>query len=150
MEYSVPPDLAAIRWKKSAKYLMAPPYHPLTKFKKVTIRRIVEYPLILPTNDYPIRKRFEEKLEQFNLKCHIAIELPNVLLCADCVELGLGISFIAGGLYKQFLKEKRKIVFIPLRNLFDLDYKVIVIRKDKKLLDYQKEFINIFLGEAIL
>ena len=108
MEYVISPDLTGIRWKRSEKYLMTPPDHPLTKMRKVTIRQIVQHPLILPTKDYPIRKRFDEKLEQFNLKCHIAIELPNVLLCADCVELGLGISFVAAGLYKQLLKEKRK------------------------------------------
>ena len=62
---------------------------------------------------------------------------------------GLGISIIAEGLSNRLQQEKRKIAFIPLKNILEPDYLVLVMRKDKKLPAYQKIFINIFLGETI-
>ena len=148
-EYMAPRDLAIIRWKKPERLLMTSMDHPLLRAKRLTFRQIVQYPLILPPRHYPIRKRFDEKLEQSNLKCHVVVESPNVVLCAECVQLGLGISIIAEGLSKRLQQEKRKIAFIPLRNILESDYLVLVMRKDKKLPAYQKAFINIFLDETI-
>ncbi|UCG64562.1 MAG: LysR family transcriptional regulator [Deltaproteobacteria bacterium] len=150
MEYVIPRDLTTIRWKRSERFLMTPIDHPLLKIKRVKLRQIVRYPLILPPKIYPIRKRFDEKLEQLNLKCRIAIESPNVLLCAQCVELGLGVSIISEGLAQRLRKEKRKISLIPLDRQLGWDYVALVMRKDKKLLAYQKAFINIFLGAPII
>jgi len=67
-------------------------------------------------------------------------------------NLGLiiGVSIIAEGLAKRLRQEKRKIALIPLDRQLGSDYVALVMRKDKKLLAYQKAFINIFLGSPII
>lgn len=149
MEYMVPEDFTAIRWKKSERFLMSPPDHPLLEKDRLSFAQIVQYPLILPPKSYPIRKRFDEKLKQLHLKCNILIETPNGMLGAECVELGLGISIIGQGLYQHLKGERRKIAFLPLKNHFEPDYFALAMRKDKKLSSYQKAFINIFLNGII-
>jgi len=147
IEYMVPDDLFTVRWKKSERFLMIPVGHPLSRVNRISFTQIVQYPLILPPKSYPIRKRFDEKVKQLNLKCNILIETPNVMLCAECVELGLGISIIGEGLCQYLMREKRKIVFLPLKNHLESDHFALVMRKDKKLSSYQRAFVNIFLDE---
>jgi DNA-binding transcriptional LysR family regulator len=150
MECKAPNDLVALRWKKVNRYLMTPIGHPLTRVKRLTIKQLADYPLILPPKDYQIRIRFDEKLEQFGLKCRVIIESPNVALRAECVEMGLGISIASEGACSRFQREKRNIEFMPLKNHLKEDHLALVMRKDKKLSSYQKLFINIFLEKQLM
>lgn len=147
-ESMIPSDFLCLPWKKSERLLMTPFNHPLLKIKKVSLKDIVEYPLILPPKRFPIREKFDEKLEELSLSCHIKIESPNVVLCAECVELGLGISIIAKGLADYLEQAKKmKISMIPVNHIIGPEYFGIIMRKDKKLSFYQKEFVNMFLGK---
>ena len=84
------------------------------------------------------------------LRYRIVIESPNVVLCAKCVELGLGISIVSEGVSHQLIKENRNITFLSLKSHLKSDYIALVMRSDKKLTRYQEAFVNIFLGETII
>ena len=55
LESSVPEDLMAIRWKKVDTVLMVPAGHPLTARKRITMKQIAGYPLILPPRERSYR-----------------------------------------------------------------------------------------------
>lgn len=150
LQTEVPKDLSSLRWKKVETVLMVQPGHPLTKVKKVTIRQIARYPLILPPKrlGYTCRKKLEEKFKKLGLDYHIVMESSNVELSSTYVEIGLGISFATVVMDLQLLNN-RKLEFVPMNHLFKSDYITLVMRKDKKLPSYKNAFLEILFGEPV-
>jgi DNA-binding transcriptional LysR family regulator len=151
VESEVPGDLATLRWKKVETALMTPMGHPLAKMKRVTLRQIAQYPLILPPKNlrFTCRRMLEERLQKLGLDYQIVMESSNVELTSLYVEIGLGISFATVVRDLPALKQ-RKLEFLPMDQLFKPDYVALVMRKDKTLSSYKSSFINILLGESAL
>jgi DNA-binding transcriptional LysR family regulator len=151
VESEVPGDLATFRWKKVETALMTPIGHPLAKARRITLRQIAKYPLILPPRDlrFTCRRMLEERLQKLGLDYQIVMESSNVELTSLYVEMGLGISFATVVRDLPALKE-RKLEFLPMDQLFKPDYIAVVMRKDKTLGSYKSSFIKILLGESAL
>ena len=91
VESEVPGDLAPLRWKKVETALMTPIGHPLAKVRRVTLRQIAQYPLILPPKNlrFTCRRMLEERLQKLGLNYQIVMESSNVELTsasAWCVK----------------------------------------------------------------
>ena len=151
VESEVPGDLAPLRWKKVETALMTPIGHPLAKMRRVTLKQIAQYPLILPPKNlrFTCRRMLEERLQKLGLDYQIVMESSNVELTSLYVEIGLGISFATIVRDLPALKQ-RKLEFLPMNQLFKPDYIALVMRKDKTLGSYKSSFINILLGESAL
>jgi DNA-binding transcriptional LysR family regulator len=151
VESEVPGDLAPLRWKKVETALMTPIGHPLAKMRRVTLRQIARYPLILPPKNlrFTCRRMLEERLQKLGLDYQIVMESSNVELTSLYVEIGLGISFATIVRDLPALKQ-RKLEFLPMNQLFKPDYIALVMRKDKTLGSYRSSFVNILLGESAL
>ena len=142
-------DLIAFRWKKVRTVLMTPARHPLTRLKRVTLRQIAKYPLILPPRNlkYPYRSILEDKLQKQGLDFHIILESSNVELSAAYVENGLGLSFATIIMDLPALKQ-RSLAFLPMDHISKPDYIAVVMRKDKTLSGHKSAFINVLFGET--
>jgi DNA-binding transcriptional LysR family regulator len=151
VESEVPGDLAMLRWKKVETALMTPIGHPLAKGKRVTLRQIAKYPLILPPKDlrFACRRMLEERFQKLGLDYQIVMESSNVELTSLYVEMGLGISFATVVRDLPALKQ-RELKFLAMDQLFKPDYIAAVMRKDKTLTSYKSSFINILFGESVL
>jgi len=151
LESLVPGDLAAHRWQPVEMVLMTPPGHPLASLKRVSLRQIARYPLILPPRspEYAGRRLLEEQFRKMGLDYHVILESTNVELSALYVEMGLGISFatLAPGVLPL---RGRNLAFIPLKRYFKPDYLALVLRRDKVLAHHKKAFINLLFGDTIL
>ncbi len=147
VESEVPGDLATLRWKKVETALMTPMGHPLATGKRVTLRQIAKYSLILPPKDlrFTCRRMLEERFQKLGLDYQIVMESSNVELTSLYVEIGLGISFATVVKDLAALKQ-RKLEFLPMDELFKPDYIAAVMRRDKTLASYKSAFINILLG----
>lgn len=148
LESNVNTDLTAIRWKKVKTVVMTPIGHPLTKVKRVTLKQIGKYPLILPPKNIKYRSNLEERFQKIGVDYHIIMESSNVELSSLYVEMGFGISFATVVKDLPELK-KRRLAFLPMDHLFKPDYIVVVMRKDKILISYKNAFIRILLEEPI-
>jgi len=150
IEAVVPKDLATIRLKSAESVLVTPVGHPLTNVKRITLRHIAQYPLILGQKNlkHTYREKLERRFEALGINYRIIMESPNIVLSARYVEAGLGISVVAMGFGLKRSKN-RKLAFIPLDNLFDPDYIAVVMRKDKVLQPYKSAFLNILFGETM-
>ena len=148
LESIVPKDLTALRWKKVRTVVITPVGHPLAKAKKVTLKQIGKYPLILPPINLKYRSNLEERFQKLGIDYHIVMESSNVELTSLYVEMGLGISFATVVKDLPELK-KRKLKFLPMDHLFKPDYIVVVMRKDKTLISYKQAFVKILFGEAL-
>jgi len=151
LESEVPGDLTSLRWKRVETVLMTPPGHPLAEAKRLTLKKLAKYPLILPPKDlrFTCRRMLEERFQKLGLDYQIVMESSNVELTSLYVEMGLGISFATVVRDLPALKE-RKLEFLPMDQLFKADYIAAVMRKDKTLASYKSSFINILLGESVL
>ncbi|MDH3721356.1 MAG: LysR family transcriptional regulator [Desulfobacteraceae bacterium] len=147
LESIVPKDLTALRWKKVRTVVITPVGHPLAKAKRVTLKQIGKYPLILPPINLKYRSSLEERFQKLGVDYHIVMESSNVELSSLYVEMGLGISFATVVKDLPELK-KRKLAFLPMDHLFKPDYIVVVMRKDKTLISYKDAFVKILFGEA--
>jgi DNA-binding transcriptional LysR family regulator len=147
LESIVPKDLTALRWKKVRTVVITPVGHPLAKAKRVTLKQIGKYPLILPPINLKYRSNLEERFQKLGIDYHIVMESSNVELSSLYVEMGLGISFATVVKDLPELK-KRKLEFLPMDHLFKPDYIVVVMRKDKTLISYKQAFVKILFGEA--
>ena len=147
LESIVPKDLTALRWKKVRTVVITPVGHPLAKAKRVTLKQIGKYPLILPPINLKYRSNLEERFQKLGIDYHIVMESSNVELSSLYVEMGFGISFATVVKDLPELK-KRKLEFLPMDHLFKPDYIVVVMRKDKTLISYKDAFVKILFGEA--
>ena len=147
LESIVQTDLTALRWKKVRTVLMTPIGHPLAKVKRVTLKQIGKYPLILPPINLKYRSNLEEKFQKLGIDYRIIMESSNVELSSLYVEMGLGISFAT--IVKDLPElKKRKLAFLPMDHLFKPDYIVVVMRKDKTLISYKNAFIKILFEKT--
>ena len=148
LESVVPKDLAALRWKKVRTVVITPVGHPLVKEKRITLKQIGKYPLILPPVNLKYRSNLEERFQKLGIDYHIVMESSNVELSSLYVEMGLGISFATVVKDLPELK-KRKLEFLSMDHLFKPDYIAVVMRKNKTLISYKDAFIKILFGEAL-
>jgi len=147
LESIVQTDLTALRWKKVRTVLMTPIGHPLAKVKRVTLKQIGKYPLILPPINLKYRSNLEEKFQKLGIDYRIIMESSNVELSSLYVEMGLGISFAT--IVKDLPElKKRGLAFLPMDHLFKPDYIVVVMRKDKTLISYKNAFIKILFEKT--
>lgn len=149
LESNVPADLATIRWQKVETVVMTPKGHPLAKAKRLTLRQIAKYPLILPPKSFKqsYRGNLEAEFQKLGVDYHIIMESSNVELSSVYVEMGIGISFatVVTDLPRM---QKRKLELLPLDHLFKPDYIAVVMRKDKTLHSYKSTFIKILFGKS--
>jgi DNA-binding transcriptional LysR family regulator len=142
LESVVPKDLTALRWQKVRTVIITPVGHPLTNAKRITLKQIGKYPLILPPINLKYRSSLEERFQRLGLDYHVVMESSNVELSSLYVEMGLGISFATVVKDLPELK-KRKLAFLPMDHLFKPDYIAVVMRKDKTLISYKDAFVKI-------
>lgn len=147
LESNVPKDLTSLRWNKVRTVLMTPQDHSLTKAKRITLKQIGKYPLILPPLSLKYRSNLEERFQKLGIDCHVIMESSNVELSSLYVEMGIGISFATIVTDLPELK-RRKLAFLSLDHLFKPDYIAVVMRKDKTLVSYKKAFIKILFEET--
>jgi DNA-binding transcriptional LysR family regulator len=147
LESNVQTELTALRWKKVRTVLMIPIGHPLAKVKRVTLKQIGKFPLILPPTNYKYRSNLEKRFQKLGIDYHIIMESSNVELSSLYVEMGLGVSFAT--IVKDLPElKKRRLEFLAMDHLFKPDYIVVVIRKDKTLISYKNAFIKILFEET--
>lgn len=146
LESLVPKALQAIGWLPVETVLMTPRGHPLTQADKVTFEQLARYPLILPPKQMGTgcRQRLEREMAKLGLRCRILMESSNVELSSMYVEMGLGISF-ATVVRELPVLEQRELQFLPLDHYFEPDCICIVTRREKKLLFYQQDFVDLLM-----
>ncbi len=150
LESLVPKELAATPWQSLVPVLLTPRNHPLAAGKRLSLRQIARYPLILPPRDpgCPWRRVLDERFHALGLSPRIVMESANVELSALYVEMGLGVSFAT--LARALPYPGRPLAFLPLPGYFKADRLALVRRRDQVLTSYKKAFINLLFGDTIL
>lgn len=148
LEKLVPKSLSAIRWKQVETVVIAPAGHPLCALRRVSLKQLAKYPLILPPKhlQHTGRMLLEKEFQKNGLDYRIVMESSNIELSSVYVELGLGVS--CGSIIRDLPHlKKRKLEFLSLSHLFGPDHIALVMRRDKPTAPYKQAFMRSLLGE---
>ncbi len=148
LEKMIPKTLSAIRWKQVETVVIAPTGHPLCALRRVSLKQLAKYPLILPPKhlQHTGRILLEKEFQKNGLDYRIIMESSNIELSSVYVELGLGVS--CGSIVRNLPHlKKRKLEFLSLSHLFGPGYIALVMRRDKATAPYKQAFIRSLFEE---
>ncbi len=120
--------------------LVTPENHPLSKLKKVTLKDISSYGLILPPRNKSTWRMVDTVFRQHEVSYAVAMEAGGWEIVKRYVELGLGISIVT----EVCLTGNEKIVSIPLNDYFPPRSYGLIVRRGKFFTPQAKRFIEMF------
>ncbi|MGC8490847.1 MAG: LysR family transcriptional regulator [Syntrophobacteraceae bacterium] len=146
LEKAVPGELAGVRWKPVETVVLAPPGHPLCALKRVGLRQLAKYPLILPPEhlQHAGRMLLEEQFRREGIEYRVIMESSNVELSSVYVELGLGVA-CASIVREGTQLASRNLRFLSLSHLFKPEFLALVMRKEKVMGAHMQAFIQLLV-----
>jgi DNA-binding transcriptional LysR family regulator len=116
--------------------------HPLVYQKKLTLKEISRYPLILPPRNLSTWPMVDSTFKSHGLSYKVAMEVGGWEAIKKYVELGLGISIIIS----IGIKGEEKLQVIPAGEFFPKRTYGVVLRKGRILNPQAKRFVSLLLG----
>ena len=133
--------LTAVLIHQDELVLIAPPQHPVSKLKSVTVAEIAKYPLVVPKLGHT-RDGIEQLFHERRLKPNYTMELDSSELLKRFVAADVGIGFIASSNVQEDVRAK-VLVAIPIADAQIRRDLALVFRKDKALSRAALAFIDI-------
>jgi LysR family transcriptional regulator, low CO2-responsive transcriptional regulator len=133
--------LTAVLIHRDELVLIAPPHHPVSKLKSVTVAAIAKYPLVVPKLGHT-RDGIEQLFHERRLKPNYTMELDSSELLKRFVAADVGIGFIASSNVQEDVRAK-VLVAIPIADAQIRRDLALVFRKDKALSRAALAFIDI-------
>ena len=133
--------LTAVLIHQDELVLIAPPQHPVSKLKSVTVAEIAKYPLVVPKLGHT-RDGIEQLFHERRLKPNYTMELDSSELLKRFVAADVGIGFIASSNVQEDVRAK-VLVAIPIADAQIRRDLALVFRRDKALSRAALAFIDI-------
>ena len=122
--------------------IVVPIGHPLLAEKKLTLKKIAQYPIITYDFAFSGRGKINAAFSAHNITPHIVLTAIDADVIKTYVELGLGIGIVA---QMAFIPERDKLLrMIDTGNLFQSSTTRIAIRRNEFLRGYTYHFIELF------
>jgi len=122
--------------------VLVPLNHPLTKVKRLTLKKIAEYPLITYVFNADRPSFIDTTFGAQELKPRIALSAADTDVIKTYVRLGLGVGIIARMAYQP--DTDQDLVALDASHLFPTSLTEIGIRPNRFLRRYIYDFINYF------
>jgi len=114
--------------------------HPLSNLRRVTLRDISQYPLILPPRHLSTWRQVEMVFMQHRLPYEVRLEMGGWEVIKRYVELGMGISIVIN----VCLTGRERLEVIPVTRYFPKRTYGIVLLKGRALSPQARHFIAMF------
>ncbi|CAH1904700.1 DNA-binding transcriptional dual regulator CysB [Candidatus Nitrotoga sp. HW29] len=122
--------------------IVVPAAHPLLAEKKLTLKKIAQYPIITYDFAFSGRGKINAAFNAHNITPNIVLTAIDADVIKTYVELGLGIGIVA---QMAFIPERDKLLrMIDTGNLFQSSTTRIAIRRNEFLRGYTYHFIELF------
>lgn len=135
----IPEDLEFHPIKAYEPLLITSPDHPLAKRKRITLKDISKYPLILPPRHLSTWRQVEFVFAQAGLHYEVKLEVGGWEVIKKYVELGLGISIVMS----ICIQGDENLAVVPVRKYFPSRIYGVVVLKNKSLSPQARAFIEI-------
>ena len=114
--------------------------HPLAKKKKITLKDIAGYPLVLPPRHLSTWRQVEFVFAQHGLSYEVRLEVGGWEVIKKYVSLGLGISIVMS---ICITGEEKGLAIFPVKKYFPQRRYGVVMRKGRSLSPQARAFIEI-------
>jgi DNA-binding transcriptional LysR family regulator len=114
--------------------------HPLSKLKKISLRHVSQYPLILPPRHLSTWRQVEMVFLQHRVPYEVRFEMGGWEVIKRYVELGLGVSIVMS----VCLTGRERLEVIPVKRYFPKRVYGIVQLKGRALSPQARDFITTF------
>lgn len=134
-------DLIAYPLHKDELVVVAPPGHPLTHHRAVTLEQVAQHPQIFPRTGRT-RVMFERVFASHNLEPHVSLELASNEAIKKFVENGVGISLMS----RTFVAREQALgtlVAIPLKGITLTRELGLIHHRDKYLDPVMQAFLKV-------
>lgn len=122
--------------------IVVPIGHPLLAEKKLTLKKIAQYPIITYDFAFSGRGKINAAFNAHNITPNIVLTAIDADVIKTYVELGLGIGIVA---QMAFIPERDKLLrMIDTGNLFQSSTTRIAIRRNEFLRGFTYYFIELF------
>src|SRR5215813_490678 len=135
-----PPDIAFEPVVAFDPVVIAALGHPLSKLRKVSLRDISQYPLILPPRHLSTWRQVELVFLQHHLPYEVRLEMGGWEVIKRYVELGMGISIVMN----VCLTGRDRLEVIPVHRYFPKRVYGIVRLRSRALSPQARAFIDTF------
>ncbi len=113
--------------------LLCPAEHPLTGVKKITLKQISQYPLVLSSEDTSDRPLVDQAFKRAGLadKLDVALSATRIPLIMRYVALDFGVAIITLGNHAPFKPRRgeKAITALDVSHLFGFEETVLLKRK---------------------
>jgi len=124
--------------------LIAPLDHPLAQRKRVTLKDVAQYPLILPPRHLTTWRVVDQAFQMHNLTYDVQLEAGGWEVIKKYVAMGLGISVVTS----ICLTGNERLAVIPLDKYFPKRSYGVVLRRGKFLSPQASRFNEILNAGA--
>jgi LysR family cys regulon transcriptional activator len=126
--------------------VVAPPDHPLTRQKSLTLEDIAAYPLITYDTAFAGRNKIDQAFARRGLKPDVVLEAIDADVIKTYVELGMGVGIIAGLAYNA--ARDVNLTAISAGHLFGTNLSRVALKEGAYLRGYVFTFIEL-LGPSL-
>lgn len=122
--------------------VVVPPKHPLLLEKKLTLKKLAQYPIITYDFAFTGRNKINQAFNEAGIEPNIALTAIDADVIKTYVELGMGVGIVA---QMAFVPERDKhLKMIDADHLFEASTTRIAIRKNQYLRGFGYHFIELF------
>ena len=131
-------SLPCYQWEHQ---VVVPLDHPLLKSKSITLEELASYPIITYDNAFTGRSKIDHAFNLRSLKPDIVLEAIDADVIKTYVELGLGVSIIAGMAFDA--ERDKNLRAISAGHLFGTNVSRIALKQGAYLRSYVFTFIEL-------
>ncbi|MFA6119837.1 MAG: HTH-type transcriptional regulator CysB [Sideroxydans sp.] len=122
--------------------VVVPPKHPLLLEKRLTLKKLAQYPIITYDFAFTGRNKINQAFNEAGITPNIALTAIDADVIKTYVELGMGVGIVA---QMAFVPERDKhLKMIDAGHLFEASTTRIAIRKNQYLRGFGYHFIELF------
>ncbi|MDH2915554.1 MAG: HTH-type transcriptional regulator CysB [Gallionella sp.] len=122
--------------------VVVPPKHPLLLEKRLTLKKLAQYPIITYDFAFTGRNKINQAFSDAGITPNIALTAIDADVIKTYVELGMGVGIVA---QMAFVPERDKhLKMIDAGHLFEASTTRIAIRKNQYLRGFGYHFIELF------
>jgi DNA-binding transcriptional LysR family regulator len=136
--FDTPPDITFHPLVTYEPMLITRRDHPLAQMKRVTLKDIVKYPLILPPKNLSTHRYVESVFTEHSLEHDVKLEVGGYDVIKRYVKLGLGISIVMS----HCLSPADHLHAVPMGRHFPKRSYGVVLRKGKELSPAAGRFVE--------
>src|SRR4051795_5832086 len=140
-------SLATIPWRTEPIVLVCYPQHPLAKRRSVSLKMLRNEPFVAFQEGLKIREEIDTALAANDVSVRVALAFDNIETIKRAIEIGAGISLLPTPTVAREV-DAGTLVQIPVEGVFLVRPLVMIHRRDRKLSETARQFIQLLQSQA--